>query len=221
MKQFRHWTVAEVALLREMYPTHTQRQIAGILGRSVRAINAKAKTKKVRLYKTGSGRFLKGHVPANLGLRRPGWFSGRMRETQFKKGGRSVNWLPIGTIRLDSDGYLRRKIAEGVGGFGNRKVWEFVHRRVWEDAHGPIPRGHRLWWKDRNHANCSLENLELLTDAEHMARTTLHNFPEPLKRVIMLKGALKRRIRRMEADAEEHDGRSPRSPICDDRSLAG
>jgi hypothetical protein len=144
-----------------------------------------------------------------------------MASTQFKKGARPRNYLPIGTLRFDSDGYPRRKIADGIGGFGNPKVWEFVHRRVWEDAKGAIPKGYRLWWKDGDKSNNALNNLELLSGPEHMARTTLHNFPSPLKEVIWLKGALKRRIRRMEEANEEHDGRSPQSPVCDDRSLAG
>lgn len=166
-------------------------------------------------------RFPKGHIPANAGLRRPGYCRGRMAETQFRKGSRSSNYLPIGTLRFDSDGYPRRKIADGLGGFGNPKVWEFVHRRVWEAAHGPIPKGHRVWWKDGDKSNNTLTNLELLSGAEHMARTTIHNFPSPLKEVILLKGALKRRIRRMEEANEEHDERSPESPVCDARSLAG
>jgi hypothetical protein len=143
-------------------------------------------------------RFLPGHVPANKGSRRPGWAPGRMAATQFKKGQRSPNYLPIGTIKMDSDGYLRRKIANGIGGSGNAKVWEFVHRRVWEAAHGPIPKGHRIWWKDRNHNNCALDNLELLSDKEHMARTTIHRLPPELKSTILWAGALKRRIGRME-----------------------
>jgi HNH endonuclease len=135
-----------------------------------------------------------------------------MRETQFKKGQVSRNYLPIGTVRTDADGYLRRKIADGVGGFGNPKVWEFVHRRVWIEAHGPIPRGYRIWWKDGDHANCSLENLELLSGPEHMARTTIHTLPHALKEVIQLNGALKRKIRRRER-VQEQNVEPSQSPI--------
>jgi HNH endonuclease len=215
----RHWSIEDENRLRDLYLTHTQRQIAALLDRTPRAVNQKAKI--LRLSKPGGGRFPKGHISANAGTRRPGWAPGRMASTQFKKGGRSSNYLPIGTFRFDSDGYPRRKIADGIGGFGNPKVWEFVHRRVWQEANGPIPRGHRVWWKDGDKSNNAIGNLELLSGAEHMARTTLHNFPEPLKKVIMLKGALKRRIRRMEDDGKKHDGRSAGSPVCDDRSLAG
>src|SRR5690242_9457890 len=59
----------------------------------------------------GAGsRFPKGHVPANKGLRRPGWAPGRMRETQFTKGQMPHNWRPVGSLRVNSEGYLDIKI---------------------------------------------------------------------------------------------------------------
>jgi hypothetical protein len=217
----RPWTKAQEQLLREIYPNRPTAEVAQRAGHTVSATYRWAK--KLGLHKSreyldspaacrlrrgdnigAACRFQKGHIPANKGLRRPGWSPGRMRETQFKKGHTSSNYLPIGTVRSDSDGYLRRKIADGAGGFGNAKVWELVHRRVWKDAYGPIPKGHRIWWKDRNHANCALENLELLSDAEHMARTTVHNLPPELRQVVQLAGVLKRRINAR----EKHDHRS-------------
>jgi len=203
--------------MRNSFPHRSSAEVAKILG--IKLIRVARLAHKLGLRKTpeylatpasgrirpGStiglaGRFMPEHVPANKGLHRPGYskLHGRMAETTFKKGQRARNYLPIGTVRKDSYGYLRIKIADGPGGDGNPKVWAFVHRKIWEDAHGPIPKGHRIWWKDRNHENCALENLELLTDKEHMARTTIHNLPEALKNTIMLAGSLKRRIRRLE-----------------------
>lgn len=225
------WDPREDRALRLMYPDFKTSEIARILGRATVTVYHRAHLfgmKKSAAYMASpaacllrrdntvgiAGRFPKGNVPANKGLRRPGWSvgRGRMQATQFKKGQRSHNWLPIGTVKMDSYGYLRRKIAAtGLGGFGNSAVWEFVHRRVWEDAHGPIAEGHRIWWKDKNHENCALENLELLSDAEHMARTTIHNLHPELKQVIQLAGALKRKIgtrRRRIADAKKQDVRS-------------
>jgi hypothetical protein len=212
----RYYTAEEDNVLRAEYPHRSTKEIAQLLRRPVFSIYRHAAhmlgLKKTAEYMASpaacrlrrgdrigeSCRFLPGHAPANKGLRRPGYAPGRMAETQFKKGQRSPNYLPIGTIKTDSDGYLRRKIADGIGGFGNAKVWELVHRRVWEDAHGPVPKGYRIWWKDRDHKNCSLDNLELLSDAEHMARTTIHRMPPDLKSTILWAGALKRRIGRIE-----------------------
>ena len=47
------------------------------------------------------------------------------RKTRFKKHQRPWNWLPLGTVRVDSNGYLRRKIADGPGGYSNVLVWAF------------------------------------------------------------------------------------------------
>jgi hypothetical protein len=217
-KQF--WTVAELADLRRFYPDTRTADLTRRFGRTVLKIYTAAmryglkKTKtflrdycraKLGTRLSPATEFKKGHVPANKALRRPGWTAGRMAETQFKKGGRPANYLPIGRVRADSYGYLRVKIANGKGGHGNPKVWALIHRRVWETAHGPIPRGHRIWWKDGNHRNCALENLELLTDQEHMARTTIHNLPPELKQTILLNAALKRRIARLEENGEKQN----------------
>jgi hypothetical protein len=215
------WTEEDDRILRAMYPDQPSSAIAKALGRDLAHIYARAarlNLNKSEQFMTGPNagrlrpgndigaafRLKPGNIPANKGLKRPGFAPGRMRETQFKKGQRSHNYLPIGTVKKYSDGYLRRKIAEGLGGWGNPKAWEFVHRRVWEDAHGPIAKGFRLWWKDGNHDNCSLENLELLSSQEHMARTTIHTLPPELKEVVQLTARLTRKInRRMKEEPRE------------------
>lgn len=213
------WTRPEDTLLKGLYPNTPGKTIARRLGRTLAQVYRRAWLLSLEksaeyiarqnarlgkaLQKSGAAhRFPPGHVPANKGTRRPGWAPGRMRETQFKKGERAgaaqAKWCPVGTVKMNADGYLRRKIAdepEAIAGKGAHSTnWEFVHRRVWEDAHGPIPKGHRIWWKDGNHWNCALENLELLSDREHMLRTTVHNLPKPLKEVVLLKAAINRQI---------------------------
>lgn len=102
-----------------------------------------------------------------------------MRETQFKKGQLSRNYLPVGTVRADSEGYLRIKIADGLGGTGNQKVWAFVHLRTWTAAHGPVPPGHAVAFRDGNKAHTAIENLELLSRADLMRRNSIHNRRSP------------------------------------------
>jgi len=118
-----------------------------------------------------------------------------MRETQFKKGQLSRNYLPVGTVRADSEGYLRIKIADGLGGTGNQKVWAFVHLRTWTAAHGPVPPGHAVGFKDGNRAHIAVENLELLSRADLMRRNSIHNRCSPeLKEAIYGLIAVKRLI---------------------------
>lgn len=215
----KRWAPEEDALIKQLYPNTPAKKIAQRFGCTIYQIYNRAghlgleksaeyiarQNAELGRQLTINGyahRFPKGHVPANKGLRRPGYAPGRMAETQFKKGQRAgaaeAKWLPVGTVKMNPDGYLRRKIAdepEAIAGKGGTSTnWEFIHRRVWEDAHGPIPEGYRIWWKDGDHLNCTLENLELLSGHDHMMRTTVHNLPQPLKEVIQLKGAISRQI---------------------------
>lgn len=137
-----------------------------------------------------------------------------MKETQFKKGQRSRNYLPVGTVRADTEGFMRRKVADGLGGFGNYKAWEYIHKRVWADAHGPIPKGHILRFRDGDRSNCALSNLELLTLEDNMRRNTVHNLPPEIRQVIQLTGAVKAQItRRNKKNGKEPDPGSPRPSL--------
>ena len=164
-------------------------------------------------------RFAKGHVPANKGLRRPGYAPGRMAKTQFKPGTRSGfaenNWKPIGTVCTDPEGFLRIKVRDRVNGLPkgwDKSIWPLVHHRSWEEQNGPIPAGHKLVFRDGNRGNCAIENLELITDAEMMRRNTIHNrYPQEMVNTIMLLGAVKRKLRKL--NAKEHDDGSAQPSI--------
>ena len=215
----RFWQPLESWMLRLLYPHLSTEVVAKIVGHSLTSTYGKAfgmglgKTADYmaspaacRLRRgdnTGAAfRFPKGHVPANKGLRRPGWAAGRMRETQFKKGGQPLNTMPLWSFRW-CDGYLMLKT--GKPGPMPTSGWEYVHKLIWEQANGPLPdwRSARLWWKDGDHGNCSLDNLECLSGEEHMKRTTIHNYPPELKHTIILAGQLKRRIRERERGMED------------------
>jgi HNH endonuclease len=226
------WTKQRDAVLRRLYPDQFAPAVAKAMCISVSSVYNRAfilglkKSEKFRemqrrvegerLKISGAAhRFRKGIVPHNKGLRRPGWYRGRMRETQFKKGAIPPNRRPMWSFCW-MDGYLMlktgKKHAPPMSG------WEYVHKLIWERWKGPLPdwKEARLWWKDRDHANCALSNLELVSAQEHMARTTIHNFPPELKQVIQLTGALKRKIHNRQKgkpNGEEHDGRSAQSPV--------
>lgn len=48
------------------------------------------------------------------------------------------------------------------------RKWVSYHRHLWEQAHGPIPAGLILAFKNGNTMDCRLDNLELLTRAENL-----------------------------------------------------
>jgi hypothetical protein len=221
------WTTEHLEYLRAHYPHKPSAAIAEQLGCSVSRVYAKAnemglKKSEAFLRSPESGllqkgqtrpasvatQFKRGQVPANKGLRRPGWAPGRMRETQFQRGSRTgaaaQNWKPIGTISEDPEGYLRIKVRDHVhgqepSGFGNVKVWPLLHRHIWEQEHGPIPPKHMVSFKDGNRANCVLDNLELVSMADHCRRNSMWTrLPRELAEVIQLNGALKRKLRKAE-----------------------
>lgn len=225
----RRWTADEDAQLRAQYADEPTAVISAALGRPASSVYQRAYALGLRKSQAfldspaagrtngrqGMGtRFPKGHVPANKGLRRPGWGPGRMKATQFKRGERrgvaARNWRPVGTILTDTEGYHRIKVHEARSGeaygFGNVRVWPLLQRHVWEQAHGPIPKGYNVCFKDGDKSNCALDNLELVSRADMMKRNTVHNYPKPLASAIQLLGALRRQIRKR-THGQEQDQR--------------
>lgn len=216
----RAWTAVDDAEFRELYPEVKTSTLARLLRRSIAALYGRAAVlglaksaeylaspDSCRLRRgdnVGAAfRYPKGHVPANKGSRRPGWAPGRMAETQFRKGQANHNVMPIASTRL-VDGYLYLKVA-AVRYVPYTVNWLPLHILNWERANGrPLPAGHCLWFRDGNRLNVEASNLELITRAENMRRNTIHRLPKPLKRAITAKGALSRRINRMEKERAEH-----------------
>jgi hypothetical protein len=216
----RCWTAREVALVRELYPHKSTAEIAHQLGRSLTMVYQRAHQlglKKTAEYLAGpdgcrlrrgdnvgaATRFKKGQVPANKGLRRPGWGPGRMKETQFRKGERSGVaarvYKPIGAERISKDGYLERKVNDDLP-FQAR--WRAVHLIDWEDANGPVPKGFAVCFANGDKKDRRLENLTLISRADLCRRNSIHNMPPEIKAAIHVLGQLKRRIR------EKQDRRS-------------
>lgn len=237
-----YWAAAQDATLRRRYPDEQAAVIARDMGLRISQVHQRAA--KLGLHKSDafkasdrSGRirrgkqhpnmiahrFPKGHVPANKGLRHPGWAPGRMRETQFKKGhlsGRALQVVqPIGAERVGKDGILQRKVNNDLP-FQRR--WKAVHAIVWEAAHGPIPHGHVVVFRDHDRRNFNLANLELISRQENMRRNTYHRYPQPIPKLIQLRGALNRKINNREGKTrEKQDRRSAQPPFRGARSAGG
>lgn len=173
----RAWSDDDTATLRALYADTPTGTIAKQLGRPLAATYGRAK--KLGLKKSDaflaspaggrlqSGdpragirtRFQKGHESPTKGVRRPGWSSGRMRETQFKKG-TATNWKPIGSERI-AEGYCFTKISDhrGVSWTVN---WRQTHILRWEEKHGPIPKGYVLKSLDGDRLNVEPTNWDLV-----------------------------------------------------------
>lgn len=136
----------------------------------------------------------KGTVPPNKGEKQSDYMSAdsiaRARATCFKKGNlpqNTKNDMDI-SIRTDRRGVDYKFIRVSLG------EWIPLQRYVWEKAHGPLPKGMKVIFKDGNPLNCDLDNLEALSSAELMKRNSYHNYPQPIAQVIQLRGALNRKI---------------------------
>lgn len=220
------WTNIEVDILRLRYPDTPAHKLVELLGVSERGVYAKAHSlglKKTDEYlasphsgrlrpgsnQGGHTRFVKGQVPFNKGMKGltyPGCVA-----TQFQPGRpahEARNYQPIGSTRVSKDGYLERKVTDDPSLYPARR-WVGIHRLVWKAAHGPIPAGYVVVFRRgmRTHveAEITVDRLELITRQELMRRNTVHNLPKAVVEVVQLRGALKRKINRLEKRHEQHD----------------
>lgn len=223
------WTQAQLDMLLALYPTHSAPQIAEQIGRDVPSIYAKVN--KMGLHKTreviaqmarerssdpnhGGHKtmFQPGSKPWNQGIKGSSGLHPNCRGTQFQPGqlnGRATHLVaPLGTLRINTDGALERKMTEIHGAPHLR--WHPVSRLVWESAHGKVPPGHIVTFKPGMRTNVleqiTLECLELISRAERMRRNSMHtNYPPELARVVQLRGALTRQINRKSQEQQAHE----------------
>jgi hypothetical protein len=206
------WTPEQLDTLRRLYAMTPTIQIAEQIGRPLRATYQKAKDlglRKAPEYyqanragRTGDGRgahtrFQPGQTPWNKGTSyRPG---GRCAQTQFKPGTMSGKaaalYQPVGTYRINADGYLDRKVTDEAL---PHKRWVAVHRLVWIEAHGPIPRGHVVVFKPGRKStvleDITADALECITRQELAARNTIHRYPPALQQAIRLAAKFRRKL---------------------------
>lgn len=208
--------------IRKRYPTELGSDLARELGLKTSALWKWARahgvekdpewvraTAKERSSRPGhpmqSFQFKKGAVPANKGLKgvcNPGSVA-----TQFKKGQRGTTFMEVGSLRVNADGYLDKKVqATGYP----PDDWKPVHRLVWIEAHGPVPAGHVVRFKDGMKTNVleriSLDRLECISLAENARRNAWHAKASPeMRRLIgtriAMTRAIKKHSKRLEGEA--------------------
>lgn len=222
----RAWAASDDALLRQHYPTGHTRSIAQALQRTVQAVceraaklglskarDAIAENTRRALQDPAHGshrtRFGSHTPPWNKGLKGATGTHPNSRLNHFRHGstnGRAAQLvLPLGTLRVNSDGMLQRKVATTPGSSHLR--WHSVHRLVWEAEHGPVPPGHIAVFKPgratTDVTQITADAVELVTRAEHMRRNSVHaKYPPELARLAQLRGVLARQINRKQRAQE-------------------
>ena len=143
-------------------------------------------------------RFKPGHTPANKGIK--GYTTNdprklaSMRKTQFKKGQRAANYLPVGSIRyVEKTGCLIK--VQDSGPYNAR--WKPAGRFLWNRYYpeDPVQKTDRIIYADGDPQNLDRDNLIKLTGAEYVAYTHLRGAlidkkgdadPDALRAVITL-----------------------------------
>lgn len=101
------------------------------------------------------GKFKKGNVPYNKGTKG----ISKPNSGCFKKGNIPANHRPIGSERVNRDGYIEVKVAEP-------NKWKFKQRVIWEQHYGKIPKGYVVMFGDGDKRNFNIDNLILITNRQ-------------------------------------------------------
>ena len=171
-------------------------------------------------YHTGrSGKFRTGSVPHNKGQK--GVSYPGSEESQFRKGNRPFNTVPVGTEiktleRPGKDpGYWKVKIGEP-------NQWIFKHRLLWQQERGEIPKGHALIFIDGNSDNVTLDNLALLTRGELAILNKCfewHSTPIDHRKTVLLLARIQYISGRLERGEDLQTTENSLRAVCDARGL--
>ena len=222
-----YWSEPDEAYLRNWYASAPTADIAQALGRTERQVYQKAHALGLAKSPGYFARHRAGRVtgthPASIRTRfAPGqepWnkgrhyvAGGRSAETRFKPGRPpqdARNYLPIGSLRLNKDGILERKVSDDQTIVPARR-WVAEHRLVWIATHGPIPSGHIVVFKrgmrtaDIN--ALTADRLECITRGQLAGRNHPRNLNPELTKLVQLKGAITRQVNRIAREAKESEG---------------
>lgn len=167
------YTEAEHEFLHDFVPGHTYKEIVEAYNKRfdepITLSRLKGYIANHKLNTGKTGRFEKGQIPFNKGKK--GWSAPGTEKTRFKKGHLPSNTKPIGYERITKDGYIEVKIKMRPSHPNCNDNFVAKHRLVWEQVNGPIPKGCKLTFLDGDKKNCALENLALITSAEHLQMT--------------------------------------------------
>lgn len=96
-----------------------------------------------------------GIAPPNKGKKLPKEIYEKRKKTMFKKGRKPHNHKPIGSKRINKDGYSEIKIKEP-------NKWELEHRLIWKKHKGKIPKRHLVIFLDGDKSHLDIDNLALI-----------------------------------------------------------
>lgn len=222
------WTPESLDMLRALYADNSGAAVAKALGRRIGPVYQMAARLGLRksaeyLASDNSGRIARGrqdprmiasqikpgNVPWNKGVPGSTGLHPNSRATHFKAGRapqEARNYKPIGTLRVNKDGHLERKMSDDTS-IAPALRWSPVYRQVWEAANGPIPADNIIVFK-RGQKTSVLEEitvgrLECITRAQNAQRNHPRTQSPELGKLIQLKGAITRQVNRITRESRE------------------
>lgn len=156
------YTAEEQKFMTEYVPGHSYREIQKAFtekfGWEISLGQVRAYIKNHHLNTGRTGRFQKGQEPYNKG--RKGVCAAGSDKTWFKKGHIPENYRPVGSERVNADGYIEVKVADP-------DKWKMKHRVVWESVNGKIPKGSIIIFRDNDKTNTNIDNLLIIKRGTH------------------------------------------------------
>lgn len=155
-----HWTDDMVDFLRENYPYYPNKELAtmieekfGVAVTEEKVKSAKSNFNIGRKVYPNKGRFYKGMTPWNKGRTMSEETREKVKRTWFKKGNVAVNTKPLGSTRINTDGYKVIKLAKSG-------QWKLYSRYMYEKYHDvKLKDDEAIIFADRNKKNFDKDNL--------------------------------------------------------------
>lgn len=154
------WTDDMVDFLKKNYPHYPNKELAEMIKEKfgVEVTDEKVKSAKSN-FKIGDkvypnkGRFYKGAIPWNKGKPMREETRKKLERTWFKKGNVAVNTKPLGSTRINTDGYKVIKLAKSG-------QWKLYSRYMYEKYHNiKLKDDEAIIFADRNKKNFDKDNL--------------------------------------------------------------
>jgi hypothetical protein len=166
---FHKWSAEEKEYLKQITPGHHHKEIQELLkekfGLEFTLNQIEGALKRSNLLTGFTGRFKKGYAPNNKDTK--GIIYECCKNTWFKKGHKPQNYSPVGSERVNVDGYVEIKTGEP-------STWRLKHQVVWEKYKGKIPKGYAVIFGDGDKSNLSIDNL-ILVSRKQLLLLNRHN----------------------------------------------
>lgn len=154
------WTDDMVDFLRKNYPYYTNDELVGMMKEKFGVTVTRAKLKNAKAtynFKNkafrNKGCFQKGMTPWNKGRTMSEETREKVKRTWFKKGNVAVNTKPLGSTRINADGYKVIKLTRSG-------KWKLYSRYMYEKYHEvELTSDDVIIFADRNPKNFEKDNL--------------------------------------------------------------